>query len=636
MRALHQTHSTGKYCHEILFQVIDMQQNSLPSFQSFTLDADGSTGPARLEELREQLKAEAITLFLVPHADEHQNEYLPARAERLAWLTGFTGSAGFAIVGLSECPVFVDGRYTLQVREQIDNSAFTPQDLIETPPSKWLENNTTEDDTIGYDPWLITVNQLEAYEKAAAKTGAKLKPVPNLIDRIWVDQPDAPLGPVAIHPVNLAGKPAEEKISDIAATTGEMNADLAILTDPASLAWLFNIRGSDVVHNPLALGFATVPVKGKPVLFMDNRKLDAEVTSHLENIADLAEPATLLERLTRNTKDRKFLCDPDRTPIAISDSISAAGGEIVRGRDPVVLPRAIKNATEIAGTRAAHVRDGVAMCSFLCWLDSQAAAHLDEISVAKKLETFRRENAEFMGSELKEISFDTISGFGPNGAIVHYRVTEASNRKFSSGSLYLNDSGGQYEDGTTDITRTISIGEPPASAVKDFTLVLKGHIALAKARFPKGTRGMDLDVLARNPLWQTGRDFAHGTGHGVGSYLNVHEGPQNISKRGVEPLVPGMIISNEPGFYVEGEYGIRIENLVLVKQAESIDGGNIETHAFETLTLCPIDRRLIDTNLLDGNERDWLNQYHALVFETISPHLSNAERQWLETATASL
>ncbi len=516
-------------------------------FQSFKTSADREAGPSRLKHLQREMKAEGITHFLVPHADEHQNEYLPQRAERLAWLTGFTGSAGFAIASLSGCVVFVDGRYTLQAGEQIHPDSFSSASLLEMPPSKWLQENTKSDDRIAYDPWLIADGQLETYETAAKKNGASLMPIENLIDRIWTDQPEAPMEPVNIHPIKFAGKSAEDKIVEIQKLIGEAAADITILTDPASLAWMFNIRGSDVAHNPLALGFALVPNSGRPQLFMDERKFNRETRSYVDALADLLAPDHLETELARHAAGKTVMYDPASVPVALTTCINAADGKTIKGRDPVILPRAIKNETEISGSRTAHIRDGVAMCKFLCWLDQQEASGLDEISTATKLEEIRSANAKAMNSELKEISFDTISGHGPNGAIVHYRVNNQSNRKFTDNSVYLVDSGGQYLDGTTDITRSIAIGTPPTAAIVDFTLVLKGHIAVATARFPKGTRGVDIDGLARSALWQRGKNFAHGTGHGVGSYLNVHEGPQSISSRAMEPLVAGMIISNEPG-----------------------------------------------------------------------------------------
>ncbi|MEM7068154.1 MAG: aminopeptidase P family protein [Pseudomonadota bacterium] len=605
-------------------------------FQSFKSTSNREAGPDRLRALRAAMKAEGVTVFLIPHADEHQNEYLPKRAERLAWLTGFNGSAGFAIATNKTCFVFVDGRYTLQVKEQVSLEHFSPESLIDLPPSKWLAENTDEGDVIGYDPWLMTLRQMKDFSKACEATGAKLKPIGNLIDVVWEDQPAAPINPISIHPVELAGQEAAEKIVQLQQAIREKDCDLAVLTDPASLAWTFNIRGSDVVHNPLPLGFAIIHTNDKPQLFLNDLKIDEDTRDYLEKLARLCDPTSLLDELNKLADGKSVLVDPNQVPVILSEAIENSNGKCVNGRDPVVLPRAIKNPVELEGARNAHIRDGVAVCKFLHWLDQQAPETVTEVSAAKKLEEFRSINASAMGTKLLEISFDTISGHGPNGAIVHYRVTEDTDRKFENNTLYLNDSGGQYEDGTTDITRTIAIGSPPGEAIVDFTLVLKGHIAIATARFPEGTRGVDIDILARNTLWQHGKDYAHGTGHGVGSYLNVHEGPQSISKRGMEPLKPGMIISNEPGYYSEGNYGIRIENLVIVNETEQLDCGNIETHSFETITLAPIDHRLIDISLLIEAERIWLNEYHQRVRETLIDYLEPAEQKWLEDMTSEL
>ncbi len=605
-------------------------------FQNFEAKSEGAFGKKRLAALRKEMRVRKLDYYLVPHADEHQNEYLPVRAERLAWLTGFTGSAGFAIVGLKKAIVFVDGRYTLQMRDQVDLSCFSGESLVDNPPSKWVSKNVSKKARIGFDPWLLTVSQTEKFSKAAKACGARLVQTQNLIDRIWENQPPQPHSPVRLHSKPHAGQTASDKIREIQKSIAGKACDFCLLTDPASLCWLFNIRGNDLIHNPLTLGYAIVPAKGKPKLFLDGRKLSDVVRNELSKISDLHSPAKLARELKAASSKKSILCDPNLVSVKLADAITKAGGRIVRGRDPVVLPRAIKNKTEIEGTRAAHLRDGVAVCRFLAWLDDQKPGKIDEIGAARQLERFRSETAQAMGSELLEISFDTISGAGPHGAIVHYRVTEPTNRKLGKNSLYLNDSGGQYIDGTTDITRTVAIGNPPKQAIEDFTLVLKGHIALAVARFPKGSRGVDLDVLARKALWERGKDYGHGTGHGIGSYLNVHEGPQSISRRGMEPLVPGMIVSNEPGYYVEGKYGIRIENLVLVKKAEPIPGGNTETHSFETLTLAPMDLRLIDLKLLSNDERDWLNIYHKRVRQELSPHLDAASRKWLLSATKAV
>ncbi len=604
-------------------------------FQNFTSSSEKSKGKTRLSALRMEMQNEAVTAFLVPHADEHQNEYLPKRAERLAWLTGFTGSAGFCIAALNKAAVFSDGRYTVQLNEQIDATAFTAENSVTTPPSKWIEENMGAEDIIAYDPWLMTPNQIKTFEAAAKKAKCKLQASDNLIDRIWHDQPAKPMGSVSLHDVKYAGKSAKEKIAEIQKLIKEKECDFTLLTDPASLAWLFNIRGKDVIHNPLALGYAIVPAKGKPQVFIEEEKLDSEVKTYLSNIATQHPPKNLVSELQKLSVNASTLGDMDRVSVALVNIIEEAKGKIIKGRDPVILPRAMKNKIELEGARNAHIRDGVAMVKFLSWLDKQTPGTITEIDAAKKLETIRLANAKAMGSELKEISFDTISAAGPHAALPHYRVNEASNRTLGDGEIYLVDSGGQYNDGTTDITRTIAVGEAPKEAITDFTLVLKGHIAIDKARFPKGTRGIDLDALARNALWQNGKDYAHGTGHGIGSYMNVHEGPQGIHRRAMEVLKPGMILSNEPGYYIEGQYGIRIENLVIVTELEDI-GGNIQTHRFENITWTPMDKRLINPSLLTQDERNWVDDYHAKVLEKLFPHLDGETLEWLKAATDSI
>ncbi|MCG6857236.1 MAG: aminopeptidase P family protein [Salaquimonas sp.] len=602
-------------------------------FQSFDVKSSPATGAARIASLRAEMAAAGVDAFLVPHADEHQSEYLPASAERLAWLTGFTGSAGFCIVTADKAMLFVDGRYTLQAGVQTDPAVFTVDSLVDNPPSQWLAKNAVQGMKVGYDPWLITIGQKKTFQRALEKNGGSLAALDNLVDRIWTARPAPPSGPVTLYPPLYAGRTAGEKLAELAEATKEAGAEFCVMADTNSLAWAFNIRGSDVTHIPVTMAFALLPVEAKSTLFIDEAKLDAEVRSALSELADIAAPEAMLETLARLAEGKRFLCDPALVASAIAETITAAGGIVVEGRDPAALPRAIKNEAEIAGSRAAHLRDGVAVARFLAWLDRQHAGSVDEITVASRLETFRAETAREMNSELKEISFDTISGAGPNGAIVHYRVTNETNRELEDNSLYLVDSGAQYEDGTTDITRTVTIGAPPEGAAQDFTLVLKGHIAIATARFPSGTRGVDIDGFARRALWDRGKDYAHGTGHGVGAYLSVHEGPASISKRGMEPLKSGMILSNEPGFYREGLYGIRIENLILVRDCEALANGFMD---FETLTFAPIDRRLIEVPLLSNEEIAWLDAYHAAVVEKLAPHLDDADRAWLATACAPL
>jgi Xaa-Pro aminopeptidase len=600
-------------------------------FQAFEDKSDTERTPARFAALRREMAREGIDAYLVPHADEQQNEYLPACAERLAWLTGFTGSAGFAIVLAGRAVLFTDGRYTLQAARQTLPDLVERENLIDTPPAKWLEANARAGMRIGYDPWLLTIGQRREFSGAAEQCGAELVAIANLVDRVWTDRPAAPAGAIGLHPPLHAGRPAGEKLAGIATAVADRKADWFALTDTASLAWAFNLRGSDIPHIPVTLGFALIPAQGRPLLFLDSRKI-GDARAGLEALAGIADPAAFADAIRSRAAGKRFLCDPATAPSAVADAVKAGGGEIVEGRDPCVAPRAAKNEAEIAGSRAAHLRDGVAVTRHLAWLSRQGPGTIDEIGAAQHLETTRADTAREMNSALREISFDTISGAGANGAIVHYRVNRATNAKLAARSLYLTDSGAQYADGTTDITRTLAVGKPPQGAAADFTAVLKGHIAIATLRFPAGTRGVDIDAFARRALWRQGKDYAHGTGHGVGSYLSVHEGPASISRRGMEPLVAGMILSNEPGYYVEGRYGIRIENLVLVREAAGYPG----FLEFETLTLAPIDRALIDKALLDGAEIAWLDSYHARVREALSPHLRGKDREWLKAMCAPL
>jgi Xaa-Pro aminopeptidase len=578
---------------------------SAQMFQQFSEKSDPSTGKARVAALRARMKEEGVDVYLVPHADEHQNEYLPERAERLAWLTGFTGSAGAAMILDTEAHVFTDGRYTLQVRSQTDPAVFTPQDLVANPPDKWLAGNLKPGMRVGFDPWLHTIADAKHLAEACGKKDAELVPLDrNLVDAIRNDLPPPPLEPVSIHSLEFAGEIPRDKIGRIADTVKDKGAGAVVLTDPASICWLFNIRGNDVSHTPLALAFAILPVEGDPTLFIDKRKLPVRAEAYLTQLAGLRPPSEFDDGLRELGRTGvKVMVDPALTARKIAEELLEAGASLVEAPDPVRLPRAQKNRAEQAGARSAHHRDGAAMAAFLAWLDEQEPGSLDEIAVVTALEEYRRSTGERLGMELAEISFDTICGAGPNGAIVHYRVTEKTSRKVGAGELLLVDSGAQYRDGTTDITRVIPIGEPAADYRRHFTLVLKGMIAISVARFPAGTRGVDIDVLARRALWQAGLDYAHGTGHGVGSFLGVHEGPQGISKRGMQELLPGMIVSNEPGYYKAGSHGIRIENLVMVRPAETPDGGEIAMHSFETLTLCPIDCRLVDVAI--STRRNW-------------------------------
>ncbi|TFF18724.1 aminopeptidase P family protein [Jiella endophytica] len=602
-------------------------------FQNFDNRSDFSQSAARIAELRQVLKEAGVDGFIVPRADEHQGEYIPPSAARLEWLTGFSGSAGVAIVLKDRAAILVDGRYTLQVRDQVDLSVVTPLSSIDTPLSAYLKSEAAGK-KIAYDPWLHTIGEVERLSEIMTASGGELVALAdNPVDRIWTDRPQPPKGRAFLHGDNLAGKNAAAKIGEVQTAIAEANADLTVLTDPSSIAWLFNIRGADVDHTPLMLAFAIVPADGRPRLYVDPDKLEPGIAGHLASLADIGSPQAFEPDLADLVKARAAGLDPALAAARLAEIVETAGGHIVELADPARLPRAIKNEGELSGSRAAHRRDGVAMVRFLAWLDRQVPGSIDEIGAAERLEAFRAEAGEADGVSLADISFDTIAGAGPNGAIVHYRVNRDTNRTLGAGELFLIDSGAQYLDGTTDITRTVPIGEPEPIMRTRFTQVLKGMIAISLARFPKGTRGVDIDVLARIALWKAGCDYAHGTGHGVGAFLAVHEGPQSISRRGMAVLHPGMIVSNEPGYYKEGAFGIRIENLVIVRPAEDIAEGDAPMHGFETLTLAPIDRRLIDPVLLTEEERGWLNAYHASVRETLSDALSADDATWLEAAT---
>jgi Xaa-Pro aminopeptidase len=587
---------------------------------------------ARVRKLREELARRGLAGFVVPRADEHQGEYVPARARRLAWLTGFTGSAGLAVILAERAAIFVDGRYTLQVRDEVPASLFEYRHLTEQPASDWIAANLGAGQVLGYDPWLHTVGEVERYQAAAAKAGGSLAALAdNLVDAIWQDQPAPPLGPVVPHELRFAGKPAAEKRHEIAAAMTASNVDAAILTAPDSIAWLLNIRGGDVARTPLPLSFAILNRDASVELFIDRRKLAAGMEKHLGNEVAVQPPGEFGPALDRlGAAGKRVQLDPGSASAWIFARLGAAGAVLQRAADPCQLPKACKNPVELAGTRAAHRRDGASLTRFLAWLAREApSGTLAEIAASDRLEAIRRE-----GENFRDLSFDTISGAGANGAIVHYRASPQSEKRLLPGTLYLLDSGAQYLDGTTDVTRTIAIGEPSAEARDRFTRVLKGHIALATCRFPAGTTGSQLDVLARHALWQIGLDFDHGTGHGVGSYLNVHEGPQRISKvPNTQPLLPGMIISNEPGYYKTGAYGIRIENLVIVTPCTDLPDAEREMLCFETLTLAPIDRNLVEPALLTKDEIAWLDAYHARVREALTPQLDAATAQFLAAAT---
>jgi len=596
-------------------------------------DDDRKASPARLAALRAELRRRGLDGFIVPRADEHQGEYVAKRAERLSWLTGFRGSAGVAVVLLERAAIFVDGRYTLQVRDQVDTALFEPRHITEQPPADWLTAELKPGQKMAYDPWLLPPASVERLAAACAKAGAAMVAVEeNPVDAVWDRQPPAPLAPVVPHPLRYAGKSTLDKRQEIAAKLAADGHDAAVLTDPASLAWLFNIRGGDVPHTPLALGFAIVDKEGGATLFLDPRKILPATRAHLGNSVAIEPPAAFAPALDA-LKDKKVLIDQATCGAAVLDRLAKAGAKPVRGEDPCAMPRACKNTVELDGARAAHRRDGVALCRFMAWLAREApSGQVDELTASDRLEALRRQ-----GELFRDLSFDTISGAGPNGAIVHYRSSPATNRRLEPGNLYLLDSGAQYLDGTTDVTRTVAIGTPTREMRDRFTRVLKGHIAVATSRFPKGTTGSQLDPLARHALWQAGLDFDHGTGHGVGSYLSVHEGPHRISKvPSTVALQPGMIVSNEPGYYKTGAYGIRIENLVTVIELPRPEGGERDLLGFESLTLCPIDRTLIEPALLTRDEIAWIDAYHRHVCETIAPRVDPETASWLEMATQPL
>ncbi|NJC05152.1 Xaa-Pro aminopeptidase [Sphingomonas kaistensis] len=589
----------------------------------------------RLAALRQQLAAQGLDGFVVPLTDEHMSEYVGSYAHRLAWLTGFEGSAGSAAVLADKAATFTDGRYTLQVRQQVDGADWSFESVPESNVTDWLKAHAPAGARIGYDPWLHRRDWVARTREALAAKGAELVAVTtNPIDAVWSDRPERSKAALVVHPERLAGRSSADKRQAVADWLGEQGADAAVLAALDSIAWTFNLRGSDVSRTPVGLAFALVHGDGTADLFVEGEKVTAELRQHLGNGVRLHERAEFEAKLGE-LGGKTVAVDPERSVAAIGEALEKAGATIIALRDPTVLPRATKNETEVAGHRAAQTRDGAVMVKFLKWVDAHQG-ELDELKASARLEEIRREDPT-----LKDLSFDSISAFGANAASPHYHSTEKSNVPFAPGSLYLIDSGGQYEDGTTDITRTVAVGEPTPEMRDRFTRVLQGHIAIDSAVFPKGTRGGQLDSFARRPLWEAGLDYAHGTGHGVGSFLSVHEGPQRIAPvggayaGGDEPLQAGMILSNEPGYYKEGEYGIRIENLVLVVPVE-VAGADKELLGFETLTFAPIDRRLIDRALLSDREVQWLNDYHAEVVRRIGPGLGAEERAWLEEQCAPL
>ncbi len=600
-------------------------------FQTYDVQGGPALGRAHLPLLRKAMAKLNLDGFIVPHEDEWQNEYVPPAFDRLQWLTGFTGSAGAAVVLKEEAAIFVDGRYTLQVKAQVDGRLFAYRDLVEEGAHGYLRLKAQKGWVIGYDPKLLSPDALSRLATAAAEAGAVLRAVsPNPIDAVWRDRPPLPAASITPHLDQYTGQQAAEKRAAIGNAIAKAGADMAVLTAPASLAWLFNIRGGDVARTPLPLGEAIIRADGAADLFLAPEKVSPRLREWLGNEVVVRPPEAFAPTLS-GLKGAKVLVDPAASSAFVFSTLEQGGATIVRGQDPVVSPRARKNGVELDGARAAHRRDGAALSRFLRLLAEEGDT-LDEIEACKRLEAFRVETGL-----LKDLSFDSISGAGSNGAIVHYRVSEKTNKRLKKGSLFLIDSGGQYEDGTTDVTRTAAIGRPAREMKERYTLVLKGHVALARVRFPPGTTGSALDALARLALWQAGLDYDHGTGHGVGSYLGVHEGPHRIAKAPNSiALQPGMVVSNEPGYYKTGAYGIRIENLQVVTPPAPIPGGERDMLGFETLTLAPFDRTLILAKMLSPEERAWVNAYHARVLADVGPLLEGQDRRWLEMACAPL
>ncbi len=600
-------------------------------FQTFETMASPAQGPGRLAALRAVLAAEGLAGYIVPRADAHQGEYVAARDERLQWLTGFTGSAGFCVVLPDVAGVFIDGRYRTQVKGQVDLGHFTPVPWPDVQPGPWIAEHLAAG-VVGYDPWLHTADEIEKIEKALEGRGVTLRSVTNFIDRIWAGQPGPAMGRAMVHPDAVAGETSRAKRERLAAVLAEAGQEVAVLTLPDSLCWLLNIRGADLPRNPVLQGFALLHRDATVTLFAEGAKFAPEVLAHMGDAVTLRPVEAFLPALV--VLPGPLRIDRKWAPILLSQELAEAGVPVIWGEDPCLLPKARKNAAEIEGMRVAHLRDGAAMVEFLAWLEAERpGGGLTEIDVVVALEGFRRAT-----NALHDISFDTISGAGPNGAIMHYRVTRESNRAVGKDTLLLVDSGAQYLDGTTDITRTVAVGDPGQAAREAFTRVLQGMIAISRVRWPKGLAGRDLDGFARYPLWLAGQDFNHGTGHGVGAFLSGHEGPQRLSRLSEVPLEPGMILSNEPGYYREGEWGIRIENLIVVEAAPALQGGDAERQqlAFETLTFVPLDRRLIVVGMLSPGERAWIDAYHGEVWRRLEGRVSAPARAWLEGVCRAL
>ena len=599
--------------------------------QTFDETTDPSFGAKHLPLVRAKMAEQGLDGLLVPHEDEHQNEYLPPANDRLAWVSGFTGSAGAGVVMTDRAAVFADGRYTVQVKAQVDPDQFEILSL-EDGVAAWLAR-APKGSVIGYDPRLHSPDALASLKAAAEKAGAILKPVsPNPIDAAWADRPAQPQAPVVPHADRYAGESSASKRARIGAALTEAGAEATVLTAPTSIAWLFNVRGGDVIRSPLPLGQAIVSADGTAQLFLDPRKVTNELPGWLGDAVTLEAEEALPAALDA-LSGRKVMIDPAQSSAWYFDRLETAGATVVRAMDPCAVPRAAKNPVEVEGSRQAHIRDGAALTRFLHWVDTVARETLpSEREIVEALEGFREETGQ-----LKDLSFDTIAGAGPNGALPHYKPVTRTIRKIEKGSLLLVDGGGQYLDGTTDVTRTMAIGEPTSEQRDRYTRVLKGHIALAVVRFPAGTTGHQLDALARLPMWMAGLDYDHGTGHGVGSYLGVHEGPQRISKApNSQPLLTGMILSNEPGYYKEGHWGIRIETLQVVTPPEPIPGGERPMHGFQQLTLAPLDRKLIDIDLLSADERAYVDAYHGEILAKVGPLLDGEVLGWLKVQAAPL
>ena len=595
-------------------------------FQSFEVTSRPEQGPPRLKALRAEMQIEGLDGFLVPRADAHQGEYVAPRDERLSWLTGFTGSAGFCAVLMDKAGVFIDGRYRTQVKSQVAE-VYTPVAWPEVQLAEWLRAELPSGGVVGFDPWLHAAGEIEKLENALKGSGVEMRRSVNLVDRIWENQPAPPMTEARIHPLEFAGESHEDKRARLGQGLRDKGEAAAVITLPDSLCWLLNIRGSDIARNPVVHGFAVLHGSAAVDLFVAEEKV-ADIADHLGQKVTLRPVDSLMDHL--RAQPGPIRLDKETVPVAIADAV---GDRISWGDDPCALPKACKNEAEVAGSAAAHLRDGAALVEVLAWLDAQPPGTVSESQVVTRLETARRND-----NALQDISFETIAGTGPNGAIMHYRVTEDTDSILEEGHLLVLDSGGQYLDGTTDITRTIPIGAPPLEAKQAYTRVLMGMIAMSRLRWPQGLSGREIEAIGRLPLWMAGQDFDHGLGHGVGAYLSVHEGPQRLSKASSVPLMPGMILSNEPGYYREGAFGIRLENLLVVRDAADLPGG--DTHRkmldWETLSFAPLDRRLILPDMLEPAARDWLNAYHRDVAEKIGPRLSPDAKLWLDAATAPI